>query len=272
MNPVGNIMKLLNIGTLIRAIIPSAVKIPLKRLLGLPLTRLNTDWSILSPIGPVYRPHVVLDVGARHGWFFHCWQDWCPDAEIHAFEPVQESFDKAMQLYGSHPLVRINQAGIGSSEGSLNIKIFEKSGASNSFLPLRKETWDEVQFETGSVTERAVPVTTIDAYMGKKSLQAVYLLKIDVQGYELKVLEGAEATLPRIDHIFVETGIVPFYEGAPRFTDIYQFLSQRGFHLMAMQAWHRGNHKLMEADMLFRRDDLLPPIDDRVGKVMERLG
>jgi hypothetical protein len=70
----------------------------------------------------------------------------------------------------------------------------------------------------------------------------------------------------------VETGIVPFYEGAPRFTDIYEFLSQRGFHLMAMQAWHRGNHKLMETDMLFRRDDLLLPIDDRVGKVMERLG
>ena len=257
---------------LIRNNIPASLKKRMKRVFGIPETRLNPDWKILSCIGPVYRPHVVLDVGARHGWFFHCWQDWCPDAQVHAFEPVQEAFDIATQLYGSHPSVKINQAGVGSSEGCLTIRIFEKSDASNSFLPLRKETWDEVQFETGSVTERAVPVTTIDAYMGKESLQAVYLLKIDVQGYELKVLEGAEATLPRIDHIFVETGIVPFYEEAPRFTDIYQFLSQRGFHLMAMQAWHRGNHKLMETDMLFRRDDLLPPIDERVGKVMERLG
>lgn len=261
-----------HVGNLLRAVIPGPVKKRLKRVFGIPQTRLHSDWKVLSCIGPVYRPHVVLDVGARHGWFFHCWQDWCPDAQVHAFEPVQEAFDTAMRLYGSHPLVKINQAGVGCSEGSLDIKIFEKSGASNSFLSLRKETWEEVQFETGSVTERAVPVTTIDAYCGRESLPDVYLLKIDVQGYELKVLEGAEATLPRIDHIFVETGIVPFYEGAPRFTDIYEFLSQRGFHLMAMQAWHRGNHKLMETDMLFRRDDLLLPIDDRVGKVMERLG
>lgn len=265
-------MGTLKVGNLLRAVIPGPVKKRLKHVLGIPQTRLHADWEVLSCIGPVYRPHVILDIGARHGWFFHCWQDWCPDAQVHAFEPVQEAFDTAMHLYGSHPLVKINQAGVGCNEGFLNIKIFEKSGASNSFLPLRKETWDEVQFETGSVTERAVPVTTIDAYLRKESLPDVYLLKIDVQGYELKVLEGAEATLPRIDHIFVETGIVPFYEGAPRFTDIYEFLSQRGFHLMAMQAWHRGNHKLMETDMLFRRDDLLPPIDDRVGKVMERLG
>lgn len=257
---------------LIRKNIPASMKKRLKRVFGIPETRLHSDWTILSCIGPLYKPHVVLDVGARHGWFFHCWQDWCPEAQIHAFEPVQEAFDISMKLYGAHPLVKLIQAGVGNSEGSMNINIFDKSGASNSFLPLRKETWEEVQFETGNVSTRTVPVTTLDAYCKKESLTSVYLLKIDVQGYELKVLEGAEAMLPQIDHIFVETGIVPFYEGAPRFTDIYEFLSRRGFHLMAMQAWHRGNHKLMETDMLFRRDELLPPINESTGKIIERLG
>jgi hypothetical protein len=97
-------------------------------------------------------------------------------------------------------------------------------------------------------------------------------MKIDVQGFEMKVLEGAKLMLPLTDYIFVEAGIVPFYEGAPRFTDVYEFLDCEGFHLMAMRAWHRGNHKLMETDMLFRRNDLLTPIDTGVVRVMEYIG
>jgi FkbM family methyltransferase len=257
---------------LIRAIIPTSMKKPLKKLLGMPQTKLHQDWKILSPIGPIYKPHTVFDIGAHHGWFFHCWQDWCPSAEIHAFEPVREAYDVAVKLYGKHPLVKINQIGIGNTEGSMNIHILEESGVSNSFLTPNKKTWDEIQYETGQVTQRAVPVTTIDIYCKQKGVSSIYLMKIDVQGFELKVLGGAKLMLPLTDYIFVEAGIVPFYEGAPRFTDVYEFLDSEGFHLMAMRAWHRGNHKLMETDMLFRRNDLLTPIDKGVVRLMEQIG
>ena len=40
---------------------------------------------------------------------------------------------------------------------------------------------------------------------------------------------------------------------------------------MAMQAWHRGNHAV-EADTLFRRDDLMAPVDESVVRVMEQVG
>jgi FkbM family methyltransferase len=257
---------------LIRAIIPESIKKPLKQFLGIPLTRLHSDWQILAPIGPVYKTHIVFDIGAHHGWFFHCWQDWCPEARIHAFEPVQEAYDITIKLYGKHPLVKINQIGIGNTEGSMDLYILEKSGVSNSFLPPRKETWDEIQYETGQVTQRAAPVTTIDMYCKQNEISSIYLMKIDVQGFELKVLEGATTMLQTTDYIFIEAGIVPLYEGAPRFTDVYNFIADRGFHLMAMRAWHRGNNKLVETDMLFRRNDLLPPIDQRIERIFEHIG
>ena len=64
----------------------------------------------------------------------------------------------------------------------------------------------------------------------------------------------------------------PLYSGVARYTGVVDFLTQRGFHLMTMQAWHRGNRTLIETDMLFCRDDLMPPVDDGIDRVYERAG
>lgn len=39
-----------------------------------------------------------------------------------------------------------------------------------------------------------------------------------------------------------------------------------------MQGWHRGNHTLIEADMLFRRNGLIPAVDESEVRVIERIG
>jgi len=89
----------------------------------------------------------------------------------------------------------------------------------------------------------------------------VYLIKIDVQGFELEVLKGAESLLKRTDYVFVESGMRRLYQGAPSFAEVYLAMEKCGFHLVTLRAWHRGNHRLVEADLLFRRNDLTPDID-----------
>jgi len=254
---------------LLRKMVPPSIKAPLKMALGLPKTRLNKDWSILAPIGPIYTEHVVLDVGAHGGWFFHCWQDWCPAATVHAFEPYPESFRAMEAIYGSDPRVTLNQIGIGNSCGTLPLKVMADSKVSNSFLAHCPGTWDEIRYRTGEISEVQVPVTTLDAYCARRSIASVYLMKIDVQGFELRVLQGAHATLAKTDHILVESAIRPLYEEAGTFTEVVSYLQQAGFHLMAIRAWHRGNHVLMETDMLFRRNDLAPGVDETLDRVME---
>jgi FkbM family methyltransferase len=253
----------------IRRTVPGSLKSPLKKALGLQQTRLHADWSILLPIGPIYREHVVLDVGAHHGWFFHCWQDWCPDAHVHAFEPYPESFEAMRKVYGSDPRVTLNRVGIGDAPNLLALQVMAESKVSNSFLAHRGEAWEEIKYRTGTISSVEVPVTTLDAYTSEEGIDGVYLLKIDVQGYELKALHGARKLLPVVDHIFVESGIRPLYEGAARFTEVIEFLQGEGFHLMAQRAWHRGNHVLVETDMLFRRNALAPAVDESVVRVFE---
>ena len=106
-----------------------------------------------------------------------------------------------------------------------------------------------------------MPVTTLDDFCAERKIAGAYLLKIDVQGYELEVLKGAINILPCIDHVFVEAGIQRLYEGAPSFAEVCLFMEAQGFHLMHLRAWHRGNRVLVETDLLFRRDGLAPPIE-----------
>lgn len=246
---------------IVRRSIPPVIKTQIKKVLGLPLTRLHPDWEVMRLIGPIESDHLVIDVGAHTGWFFHCWLDWCPSARIVAFEPTAESFLKATELYGADPRVRLFQLGIGSQTGELAFNILADSQVSNSFLAPIPEAWASIEYNTGAITQRLVPVTTLDRFCAERQIPGAYLLKIDVQGYELEVLKGAIGILPRIDHIFVEAGIQRLYEGAPSFAEICVFMESQGFHLMHLRAWHRGNRVLVESDLLFRRNDLAPPTD-----------
>jgi FkbM family methyltransferase len=253
---------------LLRRVVPPRLKRALKQRAGMPLTRLNDDWRILTPIGPVYRPHVIIDAGAHHGWFFHCWKDWCPLAEVHAFEPAREAYEESRRLYGADPAIHLNNVAVGRQPGELQLNVMADSLVSNSFLMPVEETWREIDYKHGEIAKRSVPVIRLDDYARDQSRGEVYLLKIDVQGFELEVLEGAVDLLHRTDYVFVEAAIRPLYEGAPRFTTVHDWLDAHGFHLIAMRAWHRGNQTLVESDMLFRRNELMPPIDPNVERVL----
>jgi FkbM family methyltransferase len=257
----------------LKSLVPPAARRKLKQGLGI-RPPLDEDWRILAPIGPVEGPHVVFDVGAHRGYFLQSWRKWCPGAEIHAFEPAQDAFDQLSARHGRDPGVHLNHVGVGDAPGSLTLNITSATRSCNSFLPPKAATWQEVQYTAGEVLQCVVPVTTLDHYVEQHDVRAIHLIKIDVQGFELKVLQGAaRAALPRTSHLLVESAIRPLYEGAPRFSDVFNYVTAQGFHLIGMRSWHRGNHTLMEADLLFRRDDLMPPVAPPPGvdKIVEHV-
>jgi hypothetical protein len=81
------------------------------------------------------------------------------------------------------------------------------------------------------------------------------LLKIDVQGYERDVLDGAVKTLPAFLGVRTEMSLVPLYEGQALMPEIVELLARHGFEL-----WHvepgftePGTRRLLQLDGVFFR-------------------
>ena len=80
------------------------------------------------------------------------------------------------------------------------------------------------------------------------------LLKLDVQGYEKNVLQGAEKTLESIDYIALEATFVQLYENQPLFEELHEILHMIDFELVAPLDVNEGvNHSIVEMDILYRR-------------------
>lgn len=255
----------------LKSMVPGSLKQTAKNILGIKPT-VDPDWQILQHVGPVDEPHVVFDVGAYRGYFIHCWRKWCPKATVHAFEPTPASYAMLKEGFASTENIHLVNAAVGSAVGELEMNVVPDAGYFNSFLAADQQTWDLVQYPEKKTIKHMVPVTTLDTYTKAQKINRIHLMKIDVQGFELEVFRGGNDTLKFTDHILVEAGIKPFYKGAPLFTDVFAYLTQQGFHLMGFRAWHRGNHVLMEGDMLFRRDELAGPIDSSADKIVEHVG
>jgi hypothetical protein len=109
-----------------------------------------------------------------------------------------------------------------------------------------------------------VQVRKLDEYSDQMELSSKTLLKIDVQGYEDRVLRGAEQVLQRVDYVLVEVSVAPLYEGQAQFDPIYSFLLQSGFsyagNLEQMLSPLDGS--ILQLDALFARNGVsskIPP-------------
>jgi hypothetical protein len=83
-------------------------------------------------------------------------------------------------------------------------------------------------FSSGEILE-TVDVNTLDNIAQELDLEADVLLKIDVQGYEDRVIMGSQKTLTKVKVIIIETSFHELYEGQPLFADIYELLHKQGF-------------------------------------------
>lgn len=135
------------------------------------------------------RAPVVFDVGANEGNWLTSVLRIAPDARLHAFEPQPALAEKIrVRARG----VEVTNAAIGEHPGTLTLYDYaDHPGSSHaSLLP---GVIDGVH--GGTPRSTAVPVIRLDDYCQEHSIEAIDLLKIDVEGFELAVLRGAHRLL-----------------------------------------------------------------------------
>jgi FkbM family methyltransferase len=202
---------------------------------------------------------VIFDVGANVGATAQRYRALYPRADIHCFEPYPASFDRLSAALASDRLVSLHPTALSSAPGRAVLNV-NRNAETNSLLPSDAKAaryWGEGVLETEGGVE--VTLETLDGFCAEHSIARIDVLKLDVQGAEYSVLEGASALLSgtRVGLIYMEVIIAPTYVGQRRLVDYLALTSASGYELFDLYNQTRRNGRLIQSDIIFVSADVL---------------
>jgi FkbM family methyltransferase len=199
-------------------------------LFGFRLSRLR-NYPQVTLLGLKDRPiNSVIDVGANVGQFAHRARQLFPNAALFCFEPqpdVCRELRKWAQDQGAP--VTVFELALGDSPGFVTMLAHVEHTPSSSLLETTQLN-SHLYPQTQQQREIRVAVSTLDAAMAPHFAELAndVLVKIDVQGYEDRVIAGAEQVLCRASACIVEVNVDSLYVGQPTFERIASQLNSVG--------------------------------------------
>jgi len=179
--------------------------------------KMKDSFEQIKSVG--FYPDLVIDIGAADGT--PPLQECFPDAWFFWAEPLGE-FEPALKKLKSEFKGEYVIGAIGKEKGEMDIHIQEDKVGS-SLLE------DNTEY-TVVKTKRTVPVLTLEDIAKERfSAFSRILMKVDVQGFELEVLDGAGEFLNRVDVIILEVSLFKFLKGIPEFYEVVDYMKKRGF-------------------------------------------
>lgn len=176
----------------------------------------------------------VLDIGANTGQFATEMRRAKVSGRIVSVEPLQSAFDKLTVRAANDPLWSAERAAVSGTVGTVTINVSANS-VSSSVMPMLERHADAAPSSEYVATEE-VASTTVDDLVARHGLTPeTTMLKIDVQGHEMSVLDGAAETLPRFGAVRTELSLVPLYSGQALLPDIYNRLDANGLDLWVVE-------------------------------------
>jgi FkbM family methyltransferase len=202
-----------------------------------------------------YQIDTVLDIGANSGHFARqLRQDIGYTHHILSFEPLSQVFNSLKENAKDDSAWDVFNYAIGDVEEKREINIAGNSLSSSllNILPAHLESAPDSRY----VGKEVIEVRTLDAIFGDlcKSAKNIYM-KIDTQGFESKVLKGAEKSLARINTLQVEMSLVPLYDGELLFDEMCMLMRQKGYTLVAIENGFSdpASGQLLQIDGIFHR-------------------
>jgi len=198
---------------------------------------------------------LVLDVGANVGQFASELRSVGYKGNLVSFEPLSAAHQALSKAASRDPKWHVHPCGaIGDHDGEIVINIAGNS-VSSSVLPMM-ESHASAAEDSAYVGVERVPLRRLDSvapdYLAKSRCP---FLKIDTQGFEWQVLDGAREILPQMRGVLCELSLVPLYEGQHLWEEIIGRLIQAGFTLWALQQGFidSRNGRTLQMDGIFFR-------------------
>jgi len=195
----------------------------------------------------------VIDVGANRGQFALFAARHFAAAELHCFEPLPEA-RRSLEIALRHDRERLHvyDVAVGAVSGHRVFNVSTSDDSSSLLAPTRVQT--ERFPKTELAERRTVRVCRLDEILAPQALNRPCLLKLDVQGYELEVLRGADGLLESLDELLIECSFIELYEGQPLAGEVVASCLERGYWLSGIFSIVRGARgRPLQADFLFAR-------------------
>ena len=179
-------------------------------------------WPGLSALPNV---DTLIDVGIGHQGTEGLYS-YFPNTFKFFIDPIEET----KKAVASHLENRNNQffvCALSDHTGSLDLIVRD---------PISQSGFDLRDDESSKILTRKVPVETLDNLFSSVSISGTYGIKIDVEGYELKVIHGGNTLISQSSWLVVETSISNSrFQNSSSFKDVFLLLTSMGFELVSIR-------------------------------------
>lgn len=194
----------------------------------------------------------VFDIGANKGRWTVRYDKVLPNAKFYMFEANPHRTKPG--IVNKHAWFNA----VLSSPDKKSVEFYDRMGTGDSYYK------EDTKFYDG-VEPTKLDTITLDEIVAKHELPQPQIVKLDTQGSELDILNGATKTLKHVDIIQIETPILAYNQGAPGFMDYVSYMITQGFVPVGLDEIHISDNILMQLDIIFLRKEIKDKYYESVG-------
>jgi FkbM family methyltransferase len=197
-------------------------------------------------------PRVIVDGGAHHGVVSRRFHALFPAATVYSFEPQSDTFRHLVENTRAYPAIRPQNLAL--SEEAATLRLFTNAfSATSSCSPASEAGREYFPGLTDPVGVEEIRAVRLDEWCAEQGVGSIDLLKLDLQGHELKALRGAEGVLDSVKLVYTEVEFVPIYQENALFHEVADFLYGKGFSLLQLYDLTSKQGQLVWGDAVFIR-------------------
>lgn len=198
--------------------------------------------------------NLVLDVGASEGFYGEELRETGYKERIISFEPLADSFQSLKQRSAGDDKWDCYNIALGETNSEMEMSVSGRI-TSSSLLPMTEAHINAMSC-SATVSKELIQIRTLNSFLGNEisAMESIYL-KIDVQGFEMFVLKGADKIFDQVQAIELELSLTPLYHGGPLFMDMIKNMEVLGFMMVSLTPVFSDpqTDQLLQVDGIFKR-------------------
>jgi FkbM family methyltransferase len=196
---------------------------------------------------------VIFDVGAFDGSVSVKYSNIVENSRIYAFEPSKSSYDMLLQAIKGKENIYPYNLGLGNSNRKSTFHLNNFAPTSSLLPSIYQDTSQNSGNAYTTIKTVEIDIVTIDDFCTKNNISRIDLLKIDTQGTEYQVIEGAKNMINegRIGMIYTEIITIPTYTGQVMLHEFLKLIHDFGFNLFNFYNYEFHEGQLGQMDAIF---------------------